>query len=107
VIAGLAIAGYAVWAATSGTHASPFAWSMTIPVWLTWLAVGLVYLGAFLSGIRPAAWWGTRLMPLTGACALALLAATLPVWAGLTASLMAGAALVALILFVAETRDFA
>ena len=40
---------------------------MTIPVWLTWLAVGLVYLGAFLSGIRPAAWWGTRLMPLAGA----------------------------------------
>ncbi|HYW79237.1 MAG TPA: hypothetical protein VE890_06640, partial [Thermoguttaceae bacterium] len=27
------VAIYAAWAATPGTHASPFEWSMTIPIW--------------------------------------------------------------------------
>jgi len=107
VLAGLAVAIYAIWAASSGTHASPFAWSMTVPVWMIWLSASLVYLGALLSGIRPAAWVGTRLMPLATACALATIAANLPpVW-GLAVALVAGALYVALILFVAETRDFA
>lgn len=107
VLAGLAIAIYAIWAASSGTHASPFAWSMTVPVWMTWLAASLVYLGALLSGIRPGAWVGTRLMPLAAACALATIAANLPPVAGLAVALVAGTSYVALILFVAETRDFA
>ncbi|HEX5105495.1 MAG TPA: hypothetical protein VFV87_16870 [Pirellulaceae bacterium] len=106
-LTGLAILIYAVWAASSGTHASPFAWSMTVPVWITWLAVSLVYLGALLSGIRPAAWMGTRLMPLAAACAIATLAAALPPLAGLAVIIAAAVALVALILFMAETRDFA
>jgi hypothetical protein len=107
VLAGLAILIYALWAASSGTHASPFAWSMTVPLWTTWLAVSLVYLGALLAGIRPAAWMGTRLMPLVAACAIAALTAALPPLAGLAVIAIAAAALISLILFVAQTRDFA
>lgn len=107
LLAGLAVAIYAIWAASDGTHASPFAWSMTIPVWMTWLSISLVYLGAFLSGIRPAAWLGTRLMPLAAACALATLAASIPPLVGLAVALVAGMTLVSLILYVAQTRDFA
>jgi hypothetical protein len=106
-LAGLAILIYAIWAASSGTHASPFAWSMTVPVWMIWLSASLVYLGALLAGIRPAAWLGTRLMPLAAACAIATMAANLPPIWGVAVALVAAAALVALILFVAETRDFA
>jgi hypothetical protein len=98
---------YALWAATPGTHASPFAWSMTASTWLSWLAIHLVYLGAFLSGIRPGAWMGTRLVPLAAACGLTALAAALPFIAGLLVVLLASAALVTAILFVNETRDFA
>jgi hypothetical protein len=79
---------------------------MTIPVWVTWLAICLVYLGAF-SGIRPAAWFGTRLMPLAAACALATFAASIPPLAGVVVALIAGLAFVSLILFTVQTRDFA
>ena len=40
---------------------------MTAWAWQLWLCMPLVYLGAFLSGIRPARWFGTRLMPLVAA----------------------------------------
>lgn len=55
---------YGWWASTPGTHHAPFLWSMTRETWQTWLAGAAVYLGAFLSGLRPAAWLGTRLAPL-------------------------------------------
>lgn len=55
---------YAGWAATPGTHASPFEWTMTWPTFRIWLVLPLVYLAAFATGIRPAAWYGARLMPL-------------------------------------------
>ena len=58
-----AILVYAWWAATPGTHASPFEWSMTVPTWKVWIVMPIVYLGgAFLSGMRPARWVGTRLL---------------------------------------------
>src|SRR6185503_13555355 len=63
---------YAAWAALPGTHASPFAWSMTSPSWVIWLVLTAVYLGALLSGVRPAAWFGTRLAPLVAAVSLTL-----------------------------------
>jgi hypothetical protein len=107
VLTGLAILAYAVWAATPGTHASPFDWSMTATAWTLWLAVSLVYLGAFLSGIRPAAWLGTRLAPLAAAALMmsALLAA--PVWLAGPAATICAAVFTVLILHVAATRDFA
>lgn len=68
---------YAVWAATPGTHASPFEWSMTAGCFATCCAMTTVYLGAFLSGVRPAAWFGLRLAPLALAMCLAWIAAVL------------------------------
>jgi hypothetical protein len=106
-IAAVPLVTYSLWAASSGTHASPFSWSMTVSAWTTWLAISVVYLGAFLSGIRPAAWLGTRLMPLIAACAVAAIAAIIPPAGGIVVALIVSFALVALIIFVVETRDFA
>lgn len=108
VLAGLSVLLYAIWAATPGTHASPFAWSMTLTAWTAWLAISAVYLGAFLTGLRPAAWLGTRLAPLVGACGLAMLAAAMPPVAVSWLLLLAlDALLVLLILHVARERDVA
>lgn len=73
---------FAVWAATPGTHASPFAWSMTWPVWRILLSMTMLYLAAFLCGLRPARWFGSRLLPLVVAAlpTFILLEAPLPWW---------------------------
>jgi len=61
---GACIVAYAAWATTPGTHPGPFYWSMTENCWICCLGFSLVYLGAFLSGLRRARWFGTRLLPL-------------------------------------------
>lgn len=73
---------YAVWAATPGTHASPFAWSMTWPMWQKLFTVTMLYLGAFLCGLRPARWFGSRLLPLVvvGMPTMVLVNAPIPWW---------------------------
>lgn len=106
LIAALPVVIYSIWAATPGTHASPFAWSMTIPTWLTWAATSLVYLGAFLSGLRSAAWMGTRLAPVIAASAAALLCVALSPIVGLVIVIVGDLLLVMLILSVADSRDF-
>jgi hypothetical protein len=105
---------YACWAATPGTHPSPFEWSMTSLAWMTWLAITAVYLGAFLAGIRPAAWFGTRLAPLAASviplAVIAVLSVTIAAsfWPlGLLVVAAFDVLLVVLILFVVQTRDFA
>jgi ABC-type transport system involved in multi-copper enzyme maturation permease subunit len=104
-----AIVLYSIWAAAPGTHASPFAWWMTVPVWKTWLTISLVYLGAFLSGLRPGRWFGTRLLPgLTIALAavvvgLIFLASSVM---GGTLLIAFGALCVGLVFYVARVRDF-
>ncbi|WP_254513341.1 hypothetical protein [Anatilimnocola floriformis] len=98
---------YSWWAASPGTHASPFEWSMAIPTWIAWLALSVIYLGAMLAGIRPAAWIGTRLLPLVAAIGCALVACMLPAWWGLVSTVVVAGVLISLIVFVAETRDFA
>ena len=99
---------YAWWAATPGTHVGPFEWSMTLQSWQCWISVTGVYFGAFLSGLRPARWFGTRLAPLIGAGLLLGLAQIVPYWwtLGLGAVLLIDAWLVATILAVARTRDY-
>ncbi len=84
------------------------------PAWMTWLAMTAVYLGAFLSGIRPAAWFGTRLAPLAASLiplvVIALLSVTIAasLWVlGLLVVAAFDVLLVVLILFVVQTRDFA
>ena len=73
---------YAWWAATPGTHPSPFEWSMTLSVWKRLACMTLLYLGAFLSGLRPARWQATRLFPLVTAAVLAMLIGNAPWWWG-------------------------
>jgi hypothetical protein len=97
---------YALWAATPGTHASPFEWSMTGASWATCLSMTVVYLGAFLSGIRPAAWFGTRLAPLLAAAGLALLISYCWLAVALVLVIAADLWFVSTILSVAKSRNF-
>lgn len=64
---------YSAWAATPGNVASPFRWSLLQPAIEAcgWSVV--VFLGAFLSGIRPAKWWWSRLWPLVTSIVLGML----------------------------------
>jgi hypothetical protein len=105
---------YACWAATPGTHASPFDWSMTLPVWGAWFAAATLYLGAFLAGLRPAAWIGTRLAPLAAAAGVLAIAELVGFLPGSLSIVLypllliaADIGLIVAILFTAEARDFA
>jgi hypothetical protein len=108
VCAALPILVYAFWAATPGNHASPFYGWMTASAWKAWSVIVLIYLGAFLSGIRPGRWVGTRLLPLVGTVMLTSFIGLFPWWRlfGLPALIFFGASLMGLIFFVAQTRDF-
>jgi hypothetical protein len=102
----VALLGYALWAATPGTHASPFEWSMTAPSWATLLTMTTVYLGAFLAGIRPAAWFGTRLSPLVAALVLAWLISFCWLAVAVVLVLAVNVWLMGAILTVVESRNF-
>ncbi|MGE0535240.1 MAG: hypothetical protein AB7O68_09725 [Pirellulales bacterium] len=101
---------YSLWAATPGTHASPFFWSMSWWAWNLAAAIPLVYLGAFLSGLRPARWFGSLLFPLAGTVMfVVLMQGLLATWVwpiSVPLSLLLEAALVVVILYVAATRDY-
>ncbi len=99
---------YAMWAATPGTHPAPFEWSMTGPAFRIWLVLPILYLGAFASGIRPARWFGSRLVPLVAAAPFGLVFGLVPYWwlIGFPGLLLVAAVLVSDILWEAETRDF-
>src|SRR5262245_229111 len=96
---------YAWWAATPGHHPSPFEWSMTGPSWRLWSALPLLYLGAFHSGLRPARWVGTRLLPLV-ACGLGVVVVVFVPWwwLGLPMAVLMIGALVANIQHVGSVR---
>jgi len=102
------ILAYAAWAAAPRTHPGPFEWSMTESSFRLWLVLPLVYLGAFFCGLRPARWFGSRLLPLLSVAPFAVLSYALPHWwlTGLPILLLTAWALVSLILWEAETRDF-
>jgi hypothetical protein len=99
---------YACWAATPGKHASPFFWSMTLSSWQTCFSLLAVYLAAFLSGLRPARWFGSRLFPLAGTGLIFFVRMGLSPWWFLQAGLMAAllAVLLASIFHVVRTRDY-
>jgi hypothetical protein len=107
-IAAAAILAYAVWAATPGNHANPFAWWMTGLAWKTWLTASLLYLGAFLSGIRPGHWFGTRLMPLLAVSLPVLVMMLIPWWplSGLLLWMFFAALFMGEIFHVAKSRDY-
>lgn len=102
---------YALWAATPGTHASPFEWAMTVHVWIGWLAMMILYLGTFHAVIRPGRWYRSRLLPFVTS-ALAAFAAVM-IAADFEYSLLPclivlvlDAWLIAMILFAIQTRDY-
>lgn len=112
---------YACWAATPGTHASPFKWSMTWPAWQVWLAMTMVYLAAFHVGIRPARWLGTRLLPAVAVVGLVGVLMQPPWWSMFVAGtpwcwpvragvlgviVLVDVLLAANIFYVAKTRDY-
>lgn len=108
LLAALPIVLFAWWAATPGTHASPFRISMALVAWRSWLSMTPVYLGAFLAGLRPGRWVGTRLLPLLAAGLLAIALQACPRWwlVGLPCLALLDAWLAATILYVARTRDY-
>jgi hypothetical protein len=100
---------YGAWAAVPGHHPGPFEWSMSAPAWRIVFLMPLLYLGAFLSGLRPARWFGTRLLPLVAALVLMIVLHNLPWWWAATfplAALLYGL-LVANVCYVARARDYA
>lgn len=71
---------YGAWAAVPGHLSAPFDWSMTLDTWQLAVVLPLVYLGAFLSGIRPGKWFGTRLAPLAAMIAILAIVVNVPFW---------------------------
>jgi ABC-type transport system involved in multi-copper enzyme maturation permease subunit len=108
ITTGLPLLAYSLWAATPGTHASPFYWSMTAQCWFVWFDMTIAYLAAFLTGIRNARWFCSRLFPLLGALFPVVIAMeTLPV-PGLRwlIVIVADAVLLTAIFYVVENRDY-
>lgn len=107
LLSGALISVYALWAATPGTHASPFFWSMTVSAWQLWWSLLLVYLGAFLSGIRPGKWFGSRLAPLVASVALVAVAASVPWWWLSAVIVLTGSAIgISSIFYYVAARDY-
>lgn len=106
-LGGLLLALYALWAATPGNSPTPFAWSMTVPAWQLSMCMSLVYLGAFLSGIRPARWFGTRLAPLVAGamCAFAVYLMSW-FWLAVVAVSISAAVMCVAIFYYARQRDY-
>jgi hypothetical protein len=106
--AAAAILAYAAWAAIPGSQPAPFLWALTTNVWQLALLMPLLYLGAFLSGLRPARWFGTRLLPLVAALAVLVFVANYAVW---VVALPLGTAgyflLVSGVCLVGRMRDYA
>jgi ABC-type transport system involved in multi-copper enzyme maturation permease subunit len=102
---------YAAWAATPGTHASPFCWWMTFQSWAAWRIIAICYFGAFLTGLRPGRWFGTRLAPMAAvvlpAALVAFFSNVLHWWfLGWLILILICAFLVNMILYVLRTRDY-
>ena len=99
---------YALWAATPGTHASPFFWGMTEGWWRTIGVASVCYLGAFLTGLRPAYWIGSRTWPLITALLISLVLRYLPIWpvAAYAGFAVLAAGFLTSIFATAQTRQF-
>jgi hypothetical protein len=106
-VAAAAILIYASWAATPGTHASPFFWWMTLPTWIIWLSIILCYFSVFLAGIRPGRWFGTRLLPIAATTLLVPIINFSQRWIYVVPSVVLMCAIVVvLIFFMTQERDF-
>jgi hypothetical protein len=80
VCSSIPLALYIAWAATPGTHPSPFAWWMVSPVLHTWVSIPMLYLAAFQCGLLPNRWHGTRLLPCVAIGGFCFAMQFLPAW---------------------------
>lgn len=105
---GAPLAVYALWAATPATHASPFEWWMTGHAWRIVCAMSMAYLAAFLCGLRPARWHGSRLLPLVPAGVGLLFVCVASWWPAAAWGTIAviDVLLLAAILRIVQERDF-
>ena len=71
---------YATWASRPGSVAAPFEWSMTEIAWREWAALTPIYLGTLLTLLRPARWFGTRLLPVIAAFGWLAVRSTFETW---------------------------
>ncbi|MBN1590404.1 MAG: hypothetical protein JW888_12895 [Pirellulales bacterium] len=96
------------WATTPGNAPAPFEWSMLAGSWKIWSSMTIMYFGAFLTGLRPGRWYGTRLLPLIACGFVSVGLSFLPHWwiTGLPITVVLDVLLVTNILFVARTRDY-
>jgi hypothetical protein len=102
-----------LWAtARPGLRAAPVDMIALIAWWQPSFSWTLLYSGAFLTGIRPASWWGSRLFPLA-ATVLPVLVGTAALverwwWCGLVTLIVIGLHLALLWLSVkqCEARDY-
>ncbi len=107
VVPAVAIGVYGFWASIPGKKAAPFDWSMTLDAWKLAMTLPLVYLGAFLSGLRRARWFGTRLIPLAAAIIWAVLVSSAPFyWLYLPLLAVGYVGVLVAIFYFAETSDF-
>jgi ABC-type transport system involved in multi-copper enzyme maturation permease subunit len=112
LVCGVPLLYYALWAATPGSHDSPFAWSMTTDDWFTLSLIPTVYLGAFISGLRSAHWFASRFFPIFAASIVVILCqaawASLPTWriAVVVVSIAIEVAAVYVVLYLAKVRDY-
>lgn len=108
VMTGIPIAVYLIWAIMPGTHASPFELWFTTEECRLWLMTPSIYFAAFLSGLREARWFGSRLLALPGPVFLISFVAMSGEWAWtmFAINLVTCVLLVAAIFEVAREEDF-
>ena len=98
----------ALWAELPGTHASPFVWGMTAQTFRLCFAATTVYLAACLCGLRPARWYGSRVLPLIPA-ALVMMWVYITVWwpvTGWIVVLVVDVAYLAALLDAVQSREY-
>jgi hypothetical protein len=105
---GLFLAACVLLALRRQTIIRPLEWWMISPIAQCIVSGVLIYLGAFLTGLRPARWYGSRLLPLVGVTALWGVLLFMPNWwvYGILSLLLLCAILIAMIFHVAMTRDY-
>jgi hypothetical protein len=107
LIAALYVVLFTWWSATPGHFDAPFFLSMTVPAWRTWISLPPVYLGAFLAGIRPGRWFGSRLVPVVAGFLAAVVASNMPwFWLSAVLSIAASALLAVAIFYYVQVRDY-
>lgn len=108
VCSAVPVLAFALWAATPGTHASPFFWSMTLPIWKIWIAMTVLYVGAFASGLLDGRWLGRRLLPLAAAAVATAAISVLPWWwlTGFPLLVVSLAVGVRVVFYIARRREY-